>query len=202
MKKYFLSLAALLFAQLGVDAQTVIKNNYDSPISTVDGSQPAESSNSNCFVQGSDIGITFNTDAKVYGVKLLYDVSDLIYTGVGFLLGTGDYSSYSTNFYLGVGKRYLIGKSILLQGKIGGYAGYYSYEQAEYDYGKNKTTKKDKSEFMYGAEANISAGLKLWTSKKGTSGFITVGYYMSAPKFKTDNMGDNGSWGIGITLVK
>ena len=201
MKKLVLSFIALWTLQMSVNAQTVIKNDYESPITTADGNKPNEASVSDGFVQGSDIGITFNTDQKTYGLKLLYDVSDLVYSGFGFTLGLGDYSSYLYNFYLGIGKRYLIGKSILLQGKIGGYAGYFSYEQPTYN-DKGHVTKDTKGEFTYGAEANVAAGLKLWTSKKGTSGFVTVGYYMAAPKFKTDNMGDNGSWCIGITLIK
>ena len=103
--------------------------------------------------------------------------------------------------FLGLGKRYLLGNSFLLQGKLGVYGGYMSYEVPTVN-DKGKLTKKDKDEFIYGAEANVAAGLKLWTTKKGTRGFITVGYYMSAPKFKTENMGDNGAWGFGITLVK
>lgn len=55
--------------------------------------------------------------------------------------------------------------------------------------------------FTYGANVSICAGLKLWNTKKGNSTFVTVGYYMTAPEFKTDNMGDNGSWGIGFTTI-
>lgn len=201
MKKFILTSTVLLTSLMNVSGQTVIKNNYDSPITTADGRTPTETTNANGFVQGSDIGLTFNTDQKVYGLNFLYDVSDLVYSGFGFTGGFGDYSSYQCNFYLGIGKRYLIGSSVLLQGKIGGYAGYLSYDQATFDK-KGHESKETKGEFAYGAEANIAAGLKLWTSSKGTSGFITLGYYMTAPKFKTENMGDNGSWCIGITLIK
>ena len=201
MRKIILSMVAFLSLQLCANAQTVIQNNYDSPITTANGEKPAESSPSNGFVQGTDIGITFNTDQKMYGLKVLYDVSDLFYTGFGFVGGFGDFSSYQGNFYLGLGKRYLISKAFLVQAKVGGYIGYASHEEPSYD-SKGRMTKNDKSEFAYGAEANIAAGVKLWTTKKGTSGFITVGYYMCAPKFKFNNLGDSGSWGIGITLIK
>ena len=200
MKKVFFSLAMLLAAQVAT-AQTVISNNYDSPITKVDGTNTTNNTETDGFVQGDDYSFTINTDQDLYGIKYLFDVSKSAYFGLGFNLGTGDYSSYSSSLFLGLGKRYLLGNSFLLQGKLGVYGGYMSYEVPTVN-DKGKVTKKDKDEFIYGAEANVAAGLKLWTTKKGTRGFITVGYYMSAPKFKTDNMGDNGAWCFGITLVK
>ena len=200
MKKVFFSLAMLLAAQVAT-AQTVISNNYDSPITKADGTNTTNDTETDGFVQGEDYSFTINTDQDLYGIKYLFDVSKSAYFGFGFNLGTGDYSSYSSSLFLGLGKRYLLGNSFLLQGKLGVYGGYMSYEVPTVN-DKGKVTKKDKDEFIYGAEANVAAGLKLWTTKKGTRGFITVGYYMSAPKFKTENMGDNGAWCFGITLVK
>ena len=39
---------------MNVSGQTVIKNNYDSPITTADGRTPTETTNANGFVQGSE----------------------------------------------------------------------------------------------------------------------------------------------------
>ena len=201
MKKIIFSLVALMTIQLSANAQTVITNNYDSPITSADGTVPSQNVSSTGFRQGSDLGITFNTDQKVYGLTFLSDVSDAVYFGFGYNMGFGDYSSYLGTLQLGVGKRYVIDDTFLIQGKIGAYAGYHSYEYGSYDYDKRKSSTETKAEFTYGANVSICAGLKLWNTKKGNSTFVTVGYYMTAPEFKTDNMGDNGSWGIGFTTI-
>lgn len=68
------------------------------------------------------------------------------------------------------------------------------------DYYKEKESKSD-YDFAYGAAGNVSVGLKAWTTSKGNDAFITLGYYVEAPKFKTKNMMKNGSWLFGLTIV-
>ena len=201
MKKIILSLVALMTIQLGANAQTVITNNYDSPITSADGTVPSQNVSPTGFRQGNDLGVTFNTDQKLYGLNFLSDVSDLVYFGFGYKMGFGDYSSYLATFQLGVGKRYVFDDTFLIQGKIGPYMGYNSYEYPSYNSKNGKSSTETKDEFTYGANASICAGLKLWNTKKGNSTFITLGYYMTAPEFKTENMGDNGAWCIGFTTI-
>lgn len=68
------------------------------------------------------------------------------------------------------------------------------------DYYEGKDSKSD-YDFTYGAAGNVSVGLKAWTTSKGNDAFITIGYYIEAPEFKTKNMVKNGSWLFGLTLV-
>ena len=200
MKKLILSLVAMLSIQLSLNAQTIIKNNYDSPITSADGSTPTSTNLLNGFCKGSDINITANIDQKLFGFSFLTDFSDFAYGGFGIQAGFGDYSSYLGNFSAGLGKRYVFSDAFLLQGKIGAYAGYSSYDYPSFS-SSGKETTETKNEFAYGANANICAGLKLWTTKKGNSTFITVGNYGSAQDSKPKGMMDNGQWGIGFTTI-
>lgn len=68
------------------------------------------------------------------------------------------------------------------------------------DYYEGKESKSD-YDFTYGAAGNVSVGLKAWTTSKGNDAFITLGYYIEAPKFKTEKMMKNGSWLFGLTIV-
>lgn len=53
MKKVFFSLAMLLAAQVAT-AQTVITNNYDSPVTKADGTNTTNDTETDGFVQGED----------------------------------------------------------------------------------------------------------------------------------------------------
>ena len=107
--------------------------------------------------------------------------------GLNFAADIDGFDTYQSILGLGLSKRYQIGDNLLIQGKIGPYAGYGSINE------------KDK--FIYGANGSISAGVKLWDTKKGNSTFITVGYYIDAYEFETTDMFKNGSWAIGFTTV-
>lgn len=154
----------------------------------------------NSFVKGSDLNVSYSSDAKALGLSFMADLNQYLYMGVGFSADLDGFDSYSSVLYLGVGKRYRIGKYLLVQGKIGPYAGLLGYTAYEYDK-KGHKSEKDKMKFAYGANANIAAGVRLWDTKKGNSVFLTAGYYLDAYEFKTKNLFKNGSWGIGFTTV-
>lgn len=200
MKKIFFLAAAAFAFSLGASAQTVISNNYDSPISSVNPETSKESS----FVQGSDINVSYCSDTKFGSLSFMMDAGKSVYWGLDFGADIDGFDSYGTNFLLGVGKRYLFSDMFLLQGKIGLFAGYSSYEATKIshdNHGNTKETTESKSKFNYGANGNIALGIKLWDTKKGNSTFITVGYYITASEFETKDMFKNGSWGIGFTTI-
>lgn len=60
---------------------------------------------------------------------------------------------------------------------------------------------ESKEEFTYGLSASIGIGVKVWTTKKGNSAFLTFGYQISAPEFETSKMFDNGKFRAGISFV-
>jgi hypothetical protein len=68
-----------------------------------------------------------------------------------------------------------------------------------YNSGKPKYDKNDK--VSYGAALDVMAGIKLWTTQKGTQVYLTGSYESVAPEFKTDNTFKKGIWGIGITTI-
>lgn len=196
MKKSLILVAFAVALSVSANAQTVISNNYESPISSVN----PQTSNENSFVKGTDINVSYSSDAKIAGVSWLSDVSDYMYMGLGISADIDGFDTMSMNFGIGIGKRYLIGSSFLVQGKIGPYAGWSSYK--EYEFNDNgKSVEKDKNKFNYGADANIAVGIKLWDTKKGNSTFLTVGYYLNSNEFDTKDLFKNGSWGIGFTTV-
>ncbi|MCI7580691.1 MAG: hypothetical protein MST01_10745 [Prevotella sp.] len=185
MKKLLVSASFAIFACLGMNAQTVITNNYESPISSLN--ETKSNDNANSFVKGTDLNLSYNGDSKIAGLSFMSDLNDFLYMGLHFAADVDGFDTYQSIFSLGLSKRYQIGESLLIQGKIGPYAGYGSIN------------KEDK--FIYGANANLAVGVKLWETKKGNSTFITVGYYLDAYEFKTTDLFKNGSWGIGFTTV-
>ena len=185
MKKLLVSASFAIFACLGMNAQTVITNNYESPISSLN--ETKSNDNANSFVKGTDLNVSYSSEAKLLGLSFASDLNDFLYMSLNFAADIDGFDTYQSIFSLGLSKRYQIGDNLLIQGKIGPYAGYGSINE------------KDK--FLYGANGSISAGVKLWDTKKGNSTFITVGYYIDAYEFKTTDLFKYGSWGIGFTTV-
>lgn len=151
-------------------------------------------------VSYTDYNASFSSESKTIGLRLGYgSESSPLYFTYSMALGYGDYSSYSTTVGVGVHQHYISNKFIIM-GRIFPYLGYLSYKTPEVN-DKGKVTKKDKDKFTYGAMANASIGYQLWTTKKDTRGFITVGYVISAPEFETEDMFKNGEWTLGVTVA-
>ena len=137
------------------------------------------------------LGLGFGADSGKYGY---------LYLGGGFSSYNGDSGYYddmstgSTILGYGAKQRFRYG-AFLLQIIVFPYAGF-----AWMDYHEGKENKTD-YDFAYGAAGNISVGLKAWNTSKGNETFITIGYYVDAPEFKTQDMFKNGSWMFGLTIV-
>lgn len=159
----------------------------------------------NAAFKGNDIGISYNSDSKVGGISFGSDLGKNGYMKYGFNAGFGDIDLYSGTFGIGLKKRYVMNDAFLIQGMIYPYIGYgstsYKVLDSYSNYGTPIYETKTDNDFLYGAAANLSLGIKLWNTKKGNSTFLTVGYYISAPEFETKNMFDSGSWGIGFTTI-
>lgn len=168
---------------LGMKAQNVITNNYDSPISSVNETKD----NSNSFVKGTDFMASYSSKTKILGLTFNNDFNKYLYMGLSVNADIDGFDIYATFFNLGLSKRYQIGNNLLVQGKIGPYIGYGSVYEDD--------------KFYYGANGSVSFGVKLWDTKKGNSTFITLGYYIDAYEFETTDLIKNGSWGIGFTTI-
>ncbi|MBQ8191097.1 MAG: hypothetical protein IJZ45_04970 [Bacteroidaceae bacterium] len=168
-------------------------------------SVPTNTTPQKTVFKGSDIGVSYNSDSEVVGLSFGNDLGESGYMKYGFNVGFGDIDLYSGTLGIGLKKRYVMNDVFLIQGMIYPYIGYgstsYKILDSYSNYGTPIYETKTNNDFLYGAAANLSIGLKLWNTKKGNSTFLTLGYYISAPEFKTENMFDNGSWGIGFTTI-
>lgn len=198
MKK--LVIGAVMAAGMAFNAQAQIVDAIAQDTTTVAAS--ADVAPYDKFVRGSDFNISYNSDSKVLGLSFMGDLNDYLYMGYGMAADIKGFDSFSFGLYLGLGKRYRLGKYLLLQGKIGPYAGMLNYTEKVYNKKTGKVNDKDKYEFAYGANASLAAGIKLWDTKKGNTTFLTVGYYLDAYEFKTEDLfKKGGSWGIGFTTT-
>ena len=76
------------------------------------------------------------------------------------------------------------------------YAGFNAYETIN-----DKWKKEIKEEFIYGAKAEASLGIKLFTNKSGNDVYLTVGYSLMAADFKTEGMFDSGMIMLGYSVI-
>ena len=67
MKKLLVSASFAIFACLGMNAQTVITNNYESPISSLN--ETKSNDNANSFVKGTDLNVSYSSKAKILGLS-------------------------------------------------------------------------------------------------------------------------------------
>ena len=147
--------------------------------------------------EGSDYFFLIRPKDKYYG--LLYGGLLSKYCYMAINAGYGfqkDNHSAGINFGIGWGSKYRFGP-ILLEGSLFPYAGGSSHDEPDIEKdGKTKT----KNEFSYGAQANIGIGYNIYRRKKDGGGtYLTIGYIMVAPKFKTDKMVKNGEWLVGLS---
>lgn len=144
----------------------------------------------------------YQSESKVYGLNFGTDIGKYLLATMMFnsnlKFGSQDISTSSVVIGVGAKQRFVFNDMFLLQIEI------YPYIGLSY-YGQQKIVgvmeAEDKTEFEYGAIGDIGAGLKLWTTPKGNSTFLTVGYMVSAGRFKTEGMFKYGSLKIGITTI-
>ena len=149
--------------------------------------------------EGDDYLFLLRPKDKVYGFHFGFQGNKYIYgcvDGVGSFADHGGYMNFIVGF--GWGSKYKQGP-LLFQGSIYPYAGYSSYDVETLD-SNYKIKKKTKKKFAYGIQAFLGFGFNIYTSKKHNNHtYLTVGYYMGAPEFKTDGMVKNGNWMVGLT---
>lgn len=139
---------------------------------------------------GVDHFVGWSDETEVFSYRMGGQGS-LGYLTSGMDFGFGDVSL--VNGYLGYGikKRFYMNDVFLIQAAVWPYAGF------------SMITVDDESEseydFLYGISAQIEAGIKIFTTKKGNDLYLTIGYNITAPEFETENVVENGTWQIGVT---
>lgn len=182
MKKITLFVCALCLAFTEISAQVFIGDNTEGISST--NSTPQTQTNAPSgqettdskkkYKDITDVTFEFNTDVNIYGFNMGDDHYHL-----GMIFGD---DLFGVTFGYGLGKTYVFDDTFLIKGRLYPYIGICN-------------------DFLWGAAANVDVGLRLWKTKKGSSGFITFGYNVTAPELKTSGMVENGEWVVGISVV-
>ena len=141
------------------------------------------SSGDNNDIECTDYTFSINSDVDIYGLSIGGDIGKGGYLNFSAAMGFGDIGCYS--FSIGYGGKYRDTTGpIMLLGAVIPYIGLAGVEIED----------KWKSEFSYGIGAFAKLGIRIIGKN-----YVTVGYHIDAPKFKTKNMMKNGSWLFGIT---
>lgn len=198
MKKIALIVCALCLTLNEVCAQKFVSDstNGTPDVKKVEGQSADGSESSEGYKDAFDLMWDINPDTDYHSLGLGWDTGNVGY----FTLGTGFGGPEGVDmFALSVGwgfrKRHVINDIFLIQGKLYPYAGYSSMEL---DLGDSTVSEK---EFAWGLQGNLSIGLKLWNTSAGNSVFLTGGYSDAAPELDFGKIGDNGYWGLGITVI-
>ena len=151
---------------------------------------------------GSSFSFLYQSDAKLYGLQMelgtnLFCLSTSIISNLKF---GGKATSASTAWMGGgVRRKLVIADNFLIQGKLYPYIGLsQSNTPKNIEIGQEA---EDKTEFTYGASADLSVGIKLWNTGKGNSTFLHIGYVIMASEFKTRDMIKGGCLMVGLTTV-
>lgn len=145
---------------------------------------------------------SWDSDTKILGLGMGTNIGSLLYFEYGMNYCLKPFlDSGSFKFGLGLNKR-LINENFLLQVKAFPYIGLLFYDVETYNPETDTTSSEIETDFTYGAQARLEAGVKLFETKKNNSVFVTLGYEITAPEFETKNMFDNGCFVFGITLIK
>lgn len=189
--------------QAEVDTTPVVQNNISDTIYVADQSSQElsniqEIENNDSDTEWRDYTVTINTDSKVYGFMVgagMGNTPGYFNWGVSFSSG---FSTYSSTLGIGAHCR-TDNDQVMFTAAIFPYIGILAYEKSKFNEYTHVKDTEQKTKFLWGAAANARVGIKLYTTKKGTSGYLTLGYYISAPEFKTEDMFDNGSWCLGLS---
>lgn len=153
--------------------------------------------------KGGDVNLLYQSEGELYGIEAGTSINSYLAWTLGaysnLKFGNDDYSLCFT--YIGVGAKrcFLFDNSYLFQFRCLPYLGLTSGS-----IGKNAEIGReafDKTDFTYGIMADVSAGLKLWTTKSGSTSFLTVGYKLHSNEFRTKKLLKSGSLMVGITTV-
>ena len=160
------------------------------------------SNNSLEYGEGSSFSFLYQSDAKLYGLQMemgtnLFCVTASIISNLKF--GGKDTSASTAWMGAGIRRKLVFADNFLIQGKLYPYIGLsQSNTPKNIEIGQEA---KDKTEFTYGASADVSVGLKLWNTAKGNSTFLHVGYAIMASEFETKGMFKGGCIMVGLTTI-
>ncbi len=174
-----LSLSSTLFAQTAQDSISKIKTEKKEVYRGFD---------LNAHFQENMGSAEWGIDAiKLWHFSLNWDHANFSY----------GMKSNSWTFGAGWNIRKVIKNCFLIQGRLFPYAGVLKTKFEDEELGNS-------SEFTYGARANAQIGFKIYDAKDEVKhkAFLTIGYRIDAPEFKTKDMFKNGWWGIGISFVE
>lgn len=188
-----------------VTKRNVQLQNTDSYVAKDNGNMSNHRTTSNNLLEyggGSSFSFLYQSDAKLYGLQMelgtnLFCLSTSIISNLKF---GGKATSASTAWMGGgVRRKLVIADNFLIQGKLYPYIGLsQSNTPKNIEIGQEA---EDKTEFTYGASADVSVGIKLWNTGKGNSTFLHVGYVIMASEFKTRDMIKGGCLMVGLTTV-
>lgn len=150
--------------------------------------------------QGSDFFLEYLSDAKMYGLGWNIDINKyfVFHFDVCSNLKFGHDNMHMTYCLMGLGlhQRFCFNDNFMLGIKAYPYAGFNGYDTIN-----DKWEKELKNEFIYGAKAEASLGIKLFTNKSGNDVYLTVGYSLMAADFKTEGMFDSGMIILGYSVI-
>lgn len=192
MKKFFLLAFAVCLSITGINAQVFIGNSDEqvsisnrvkkSAAETSVTTEQKPTTTDSKYKGLTDYSVSLNFDSKIYGFSI-----GGTHTHFGAAFGK---DIKNVVFGYGIGGC-SVSNSVIFKGKLYPYAGLSSI-----DYEDDSET-----DFYWGVAADISLGVKLHTTKKGNSVFLTFGYSVAAPELDTTDLFDNGGFTVGITVV-
>lgn len=188
--------------QYGVAPTTDQGNQSSQNVKT---SQPTNTSSVSAekkegVVGGQDYTFMLDPDNKMYGIRMNMSNSSMFGISWGVQWQAMSHGTYGSFLGIGFSPKYAAGP-IVLGFHLYPYASLSSFDEVDGYNKKGDLTYKNKTKVSYGAAIDLMAGLKLWTTQKGTGVYLTGSYEVAAPEFKTKNSFKNGMWGIGITLI-
>lgn len=163
-----------------VTKRNVQLQNTDSYVAKDNGNMSNHRTSSNNLLEyggGSSFSFLYQSDAKLYGLQMelgtnLFCLSTSIISNLKF----GRKATSASTAWMGGGvrRKLVIADNFLIQGKLYPYIGLsQSNTPKNIEIGQEA---EDKTEFTYGASADVSVGIKLWNTGKGNSTFLHVGY--------------------------
>lgn len=151
------------------------------------------------MIDVTDVAIMLRPDDKFYGIQLSFNngwfgmISGFYYQFV---------SHGTSNGFLGLGlaPKYATGP-LLVGVSLYPYVNLYNKYQYKGDSKYGVPMFDEKTKIGYGGALDITAGLKVYTTKKGHDIYVTGSYHVDAFEFKTDGAFKNGLWGVGISTT-
>lgn len=145
-----------------------------------------------------DFAFKLDPDSKAYGFRFTQTFDGTEWIGMTFGMTHVFEKHGTTSSFLGIGLSpiysfgpFLVGFHLYPYGGLS-----LSYKPEE---GKHETVVyKEKTEFVYGAMLDLTVGIRLTTTAKGNGVYLSGSYLLSAPKFKTKGMFEDGLWGVGL----